>query len=199
MAMPKKPDFNHEKIESAVKSIFEALGIDWTSDKNTSGTPDRVARAMEEVFEGCKYTNEEIAEGNKVLFDAPDDGLVVEKISGPGVNSMCSHHLLPMFDCSVYVGYIPEGKVIGLSKLARIVQLCGHRPTLQEKWGSDVAECVKLATGANSVAVVISSKHGCIQFRGAKSDVVTKTAELTGKFKEDSQLRAEFYNIIKGL
>ena len=191
-------EFDHAKIEQAVKLMFEAIGED-TEREGIKKTPDRIARAFEEIFEGCKYTNKEIAEKNKVLFGAPNDGLVVEKISGPGISSMCEHHLLPMFDCSVYVGYIPEGKVIGLSKLARIVQLCGHRPTLQEKWGSDVAECVKLATGANSVAVVISSKHGCIQFRGAKSDVVTKTAELTGKFKEDSQLRAEFYNIIKGL
>lgn len=190
--------FDHEKIETAVRLIFEAIGED-NSRPGIKGTPDRIARAMEEVFEGCKYTNEEIAMKNQVLFDAPSDGLVVEKISGPGVNSMCEHHLLPMFDCSVYVGYLPKEKVIGLSKLARIVQLCGHRPTLQEKWGSDIAECVQLATGADDVAVIISSKHGCIQFRGAKSDVVTKTAELTGKFKELPSLRAELYNIIKGL
>jgi GTP cyclohydrolase I len=191
-------EFDHVKIEQAVKLMFEAIGEDIERPGITK-TPDRIARAFEEIFEGCKYTNEEIANKNKVLFDAPSDGLVVEKISGPGISSMCEHHLLPMFDCSVYVGYIPKDKVIGLSKLARIVQLCGHRPTLQEKWGSDVAECVKLATGAHSVAVVISSKHGCIQFRGAKNDVVTKTAELTGEFKENSQLRSEFYNIIRGL
>ena len=112
---------------------------------------------------------------------------------------MCEHHLLPMFDAEVYVGYIPRGSVIGLSKLARIVQLTGHRPSLQEKWGADIAECVMLATGARDIAVIISSKHGCIQFRGAKSDVVTKTAELTGRFKEDGNLRNEFYNIIRGL
>lgn len=199
MAMKKKPNFNHKKIEHAIGEIFEAIGIDWKSDKNTSGTPDRIARAMEELFEGCKYTNKEIVAGNKVLFDAPNDGLVVEKISGPGVNSMCSHHLLPMYDVEVFVGYIPQGKVIGLSKLARIVQLTGHRPSLQEKWGADVAECVSLATGAEDVAVVISAKHGCITFRGAKSDVTTKTAELSGRFKQDSNLRNEFYNIIRGL
>lgn len=196
--MKKQKTFDKKKIEQAVKMMFEALGED-PERPGIKGTPDRVARAFEEIFEGCKYTNEEIASKNKVLFDAPSNGLVVEKISGPGISSTCEHHLLPMFDCSVYVGYIPEGKVIGLSKLARIVQLCGHRPTLQEKWGTDVAECVKSATGAKSVAVVIRSKHGCIQFRGAKADVVTKTAELTGAFKVDSQLRSEFYNIIKEL
>lgn len=190
-------NFDHEKIEQAVKLMFEAIGEN-IERPGIKGTPDRIARAFEEIFEGCKYTNEEIAEKNKVLFDAPSDGLVVEKIAGPGINSMCEHHLLPMFDASVYVGYLPKDKVIGLSKLARIVQLCGHRPTLQEKWGSDISECVKLATGADSVAVIIESKHGCIQFRGAKTDVVTKTAELTGRFKEDGQLRAELYNIIKG-
>lgn len=191
-------EFDHEKIEQAVRLMFEAIGEN-NDRAGIKGTPDRIARAFEEIFEGCKYTNIEIAQKNKVLFDAPSDGLVVEKIAGPGINSMCEHHLLPMFDASVYVGYLPKKKVIGLSKLARIVQLCGHRPTLQEKWGADIAECVQLATGAEDIAVIISSKHGCIQFRGAKSDVVTKTSELTGRFKKDSQLRAELYNIIKDL
>lgn len=194
----KKKTFDHAKIEKAVTLMFEAIGED-TQREGIKKTPARIARAFEEMFEGCKYTNKEIAAANKVLFDAPNDGLVVEKISGPGVNSMCEHHLLPMYDATVYVGYLPKAKVIGLSKLARIVQLCGHRPSLQEKWGADVAECVQLATGASDIAVVISAKHGCITFRGAKTDVTTKTAELTGRFKQDSQLRAEFYNIIRGL
>lgn len=197
MGMPKKKKFDHALIEQAVGEMFTAIGIDWRADKNTSGTPDRVARAFEELFEGCKYTNREIALGNKVLFDAPNDGMVVEKISGPGISSMCSHHLLPMFDATVYVAYIPEGKVIGLSKLARIVQLCGHRPSLQEKWGADIAECVQIATGAKDIAVIIKSKHGCIQFRGAKADVVTDTAELMGRFKTESDMRSELYQLIK--
>lgn len=196
--MKKKKVFDSAKIEEAVKMMFEAIGEN-PKRAGIKKTPERVARAFEEIFDGCKYTNKEIAKANRVLFKAPSDGLVVEKISGPGVNSMCEHHLLPMFDAKVYVGYIPRGSVIGLSKLARIVQLTGHRPSLQEKWGVDIAECVMLATGAYDIAVIISSKHGCIQFRGVKSDVVTKTAELTGKFKEDGNLRNEFYNIIRGL
>ena len=126
----KTKKFDSKKIEQAVKLMFEAIGED-TEREGIKKTPSRIARAFEEMFEGCKYTNKEIAAANKVLFDAPNDGLVVEKISGPGVNSMCEHHLLPMYDASVYVGYLPKGKVIGLSKLARIVQLCGHRPSLQ--------------------------------------------------------------------
>ena len=196
MSMPKKPDFDHSKIEQAVKLMFEAIGED-NSRPGIVGTPDRVARAFEEMFEGCKYTNEEIAAGNKVLFDCDSGDLVVEEISGPGIGSVCEHHLLPMFDSRVFVGYLPNGKVIGLSKLARIVQLCGHRPSLQEKWGSDVMECVKLATGSEHVAVVIYSKHGCIQWRGAKADVTTKTAALSGDFRTNATLRAELYNIIK--
>ena len=196
MAMPKKPNFDHKKIEQAVRLMFEAIGED-NNRRGIVGTPDRVARAFEEMFEGCKYTNKEIAEANKVLFDCDSGDLVVEEISGPGISSVCEHHLLPMFDSRVFIGYIPSGKVIGLSKLARIVQLCGRRPSLQEKWGSDVMECVKLATGSDNVAVVIYSKHGCIQWRGAKSDVTTKTAALSGMFKDNFSLRNEFYNIIK--
>lgn len=196
MPMKKKPDFDHSKIEQAVKLMFEAIGED-ISRPGIIGTPDRVARAFEEMFEGCKYTNQEIAEGNKVLFGTESGDLVVEEISGPGIGSVCEHHLLPMFDSRVFVAYIPKGKVIGLSKLARMVQLVGHRPSLQEKWGSDVAECVKIATGSEDVAVVIYSKHGCIQWRGAKSDVTTKTSSLHGEFRLNSDLRAELYSIIK--
>lgn len=196
MGMPKKPDFDHAKIEQAVKLMFEAIGED-VNRAGIVGTPDRVARAFEEMFEGCKYTNDEIAEANKVLFDTESGDLVVEEISGPGIGSVCEHHLLPMFDSRVFVGYLPNGKVIGLSKLARIVQLCGHRPGLQERWGSDVCECVMKATGSKDVAVVIYSKHGCIQWRGAKADVTTKTAALEGEFKKNATLRAELYNLIK--
>lgn len=196
LSIQTEPKFDHSKIEQAVKLMFEAIGED-VNRPGIVGTPDRVARAFEEMFEGCKYTNEEIAEANKVLFDTESGDLVVEEISGPGIGSVCEHHLLPMFDSRVFVGYIPNGKVIGLSKLARIVQLCGHRPGLQERWGSDVAECVMKATGSKDVAVVIFSKHGCIHWRGAKADVTTKTAALEGRFKEDIALRSEFYNLTK--
>lgn len=196
MTLAEKPDFDHEKIKQAVRLMFEAIGEN-PERPGIADTPDRVARAFEEIFEGCKYTNEEIAENNKVLFDNPATGIVVEKITGPGLNGMCEHHLLPMYDMTVYIGYIPKGKVIGLSKLARIAELCAKRPSLQEKIGMDIAECVRLATGAEDVAVVITAKHGCIQFRGAKKDVITKTAELTGKFLSGSKLRAEFYQLIQ--
>lgn len=201
--LPKKPDFDHEKIQTAVEMMFEAIGEqrDETGEFRSGirGTPDRVARAFEEMFEGCKYTNKEIAEANKVLFDNDTKGIVVEKISGPGINSMCEHHLLPMYDTEVFIGYIPHGKVIGLSKLARIVQLTGHRPGLQETWGDSIAECVQIATGSEDVAVVINSKHGCITLRGAKSNLITKTAALHGKFFELPELRAEFYELIKDI
>ena len=201
--LPKKPDFDHAKIEKAVELMFEAIGE--KRDENgefrpgIKGTPDRVARAFEEMFEGCKYTNDEIAEANKVLFDNDTKGIVVERISGPGINSMCEHHLLPMYDADVFVGYIPHGKVIGLSKLARIVQLTGHRPGLQETWGDAIADCVMKATGSEDVAVVITAKHGCITLRGAKSDLTTKTAALHGKFFDLPELRAEFYELIKNI
>ena len=196
MRVPKKPDFNHKLIEEGVRKILKGIGEN-PNREGLKGTPDRVARAMEEMFEGLKYTNKEIAEGNKVLFNCDSNDLVVEEISGPGIGSVCEHHLLPMFDSRVFVGYIPNGKVIGLSKLARIVQLCGHRPSLQEKWGMDVMECVKEATGSEDVAVVIHSKHGCIQWRGAKADVTTRSAALSGSFKTNDALRNELYNVIK--
>ncbi|MCR5289819.1 MAG: GTP cyclohydrolase I [Treponema sp.] len=198
MSLPKKPDFDHDKIRQAVKLLFEAIGED-TNRPGIVETPDRVVSVFEELFEGCKYTNAEIAKYNTVLFDSPSKGIVIEKIEGPGLNGICEHHLLPMFDMTVYVGYIPHGKVIGLSKLSRIAELCAKRPSLQEKIGADIAECVQLATGTKDVAVIITAKHGCIQFRGAKKNVITKTVELRGTFLTDSKCATEFYELVKNL
>lgn len=191
-----KKEFDDEKIKAAVRMMFEAIGED-VGREGIRDTPDRVARAFEEIFEGCKWSNKEIAEKNKVLFENKTKGIVVEKIQGPGLNGMCEHHLLPMFDMTVYIGYIPNGKVVGLSKLARVAELCAKRPSLQEKIGCDIAECLEEMLGVKDIAVVITARHGCIQFRGAKKDVLTKTAELRGGFMDSGELRAEFYQLIR--
>lgn len=186
--------FDREKIIESVRMFLSAIGRD-LNESGLKGTPDRVARMVEEVLEGELYTNKQIAESFSTCFDYGGDGLVTE-LHIP-IFSYCEHHLALMYNMEVSVGYIPKGKVIGLSKIARIADLCSKRLQLQEKIGSDIAECIQRATGAEDVAVVISGEHSCMTARGIKArGAKTKTATLLGKFKEDSSLRNEFYKLI---
>ena len=186
--------FDREKIMESVKMFLSAIGRN-LDEPGLVGTPDRVARMVEEVLEGELYTNEQIAKAFSTCFDYKGDGLVTE-LHIP-VFSYCEHHLALMYNMEVSIGYIPKGKVIGLSKMARITDLCAKRLQLQERIGSDIAECIKMATGADDVAVVITGEHSCMTARGIKArGAKTKTATLLGKFKEDSSLRNEFYKLI---
>ena len=188
------PKFDREKIMESVKMFLFAIGRN-LDEPGLVGTPDRVARMVEEVLEGELYTNKQIAESFSTCFDYKGDGLVTE-LHIP-IFSYCEHHLALMYNMEVSIGYIPKGKVIGLSKMARIADLCAKRLQLQERIGSDIAECIKMATGAADVAVVITGEHSCMTARGIKSrGARTKTATLLGKFKEDSSLRNEFYKLI---
>lgn len=188
------PQFNREKIMESVKMFLSAIGRN-LDEPGLKGTPDRVARMVEEVLEGELYTNKQIAESFSTCFDYKGDDLVTE-LHIP-IFSYCEHHLALMYNMEVSIGYIPKGKVIGLSKMARIADLCAKRLQLQERIGSDIAECIQIATGADDVAVVITGEHSCMTARGIKArGAKTKTATLLGKFKEDSSLRNEFYKLI---
>lgn len=183
------------KIKELTKEFLVALG----DDPNREGlkkTPDRVARMCQEIFEGMTFTNEEIAEKFNTCFEDVETGdLVVE--SNIPIHSFCEHHIMLMYDMSVAIGYIPNGKVIGLSKLARIADMVGKRLQLQERIGSDIADVLERVLGTHDIIVVIEGKHGCMTARGIKArEAVTKTATLRGKFQSDSDLRAEFYSLI---
>lgn len=189
------PYFDREKIMQAVRMIIEALGDDPERD-GLKGTPDRVARAYEEIFEGMRFTNDEIAEMFKVTFECKTTGLVVE--NDIPIFSMCEHHILPMYDMKVSVGYIPNGKVIGLSKLGRIADMVSKRLQLQERIGEDIAYILQKALDTEDVIVVIEGKHSCMTMRGIKDrEAFTKTATLKGRFETNSALRQEFYSLIK--
>lgn len=183
------------KIKELTKEFLEALG----DDPNREGlkkTPDRVARMCSEIFEGMLYSNQEIAEMYDTCFEDVKTGdLVVE--SNIPIHSFCEHHIMLMYDMSVAIGYIPNGKVIGLSKLARISDMVSKRLQLQERIGSDIADILSMILGTNDIIVVIQGKHGCMTARGIKSrEAVTKTATLRGRFESDSDLRSEFYALI---
>lgn len=191
-----QPKFDREKIMKAVTMIIEAIGDDPTRE-GLIGTPDRVARMYEEIYEGMAYSNDQIAEMFSTCFETSEDNDSLVTITDIPVFSSCEHHLALMYDMSVSIGYIPtKGRVIGLSKAARIAEMCAHRLQLQEKLGEDIAEVIKKVTGSEDVIVVIKGKHSCMTSRGVKSPAVTKTATIHGRFRTVSDLRKEFYSLL---
>lgn len=190
--------FNRKKIEGLIRKLL----IELHDDPDRPGlieTPKRVAKMYEEIFEGQLYTNEEIAQMFNKCFDTEtvnSKSLVVEK--DILAFSMCEHHIAVMYDMKISIGYIPKGKVIGLSKLNRIARMCCKRLQLQEKIGEDIADVLKRIIETDDVAVYIESKHSCVSMRGIKdSQAVTRSSCLHGAFKNDSMLRAEFLTMIK--
>lgn len=178
-------------IEEHIRGILVALGDD-PEREGLKDTPVRVARMYEEVFEGMQYTNEEIATMFDKTFEedmntSTKDLVVVRDID---IFSYCEHHIALMYDMKVTVAYIPEGKVIGLSKIARIADMVGKRLQLQERIGSDIAEIMEMVTGSKDVAVLIEGCHSCMTARGIKkTNSKTITTTFRGKFEEDTSLQ----------
>ncbi len=191
-----KKEFNHEKIKAAIRTIIEELG----DDPNREGlreTPDRVARMYDEVFEGMRYTNDEIAQMfDKCFEDVRTNDLVIVK--DIEVFSFCEHHLALMYNMKCHIGYIPNQKVIGLSKIARICDMVAKRLQLQERICSDIAEILQKVCETEDVIVVVEGEHSCMTARGIKSrGAKTRTSAIRGLFDTDHELRNEFYNLIK--
>lgn len=189
-------NIDKNKIEELTREFLVALGDD-PYREGLKNTPNRVARMCDELFEGMTYTNEEIADKFDTCFEDLKTGdLVVE--SNIPIHSFCEHHLMLMYDMTVAIGYIPNGRVIGLSKLARIADMVSKRLQLQEKIGTDIAEILSTILRTEDIIVVIQGKHGCMTARGIKSrEAITRTATLRGRFESDSDLRSEFYSLIK--
>ena len=179
-------------IEEHIKGILVALGDD-PDREGLKDTPKRVAKMYEEVFAGMNYTNHEIAEMfDKTFedgFDGADFGQVVV-MKDIDIFSYCEHHIALMYDMKATVAYIPNGKVIGLSKIARICDMAARRLQLQERIGKDIADIISEITGSEDVAVCIEGYHSCVSARGIKKENArTFTAELRGRFKTDAALQ----------
>ena len=188
-------DIDTERIKAAVRELIIALNDD-PDRPGLVETPDRVARMFEEVYEGMRYTNEEIAQMfDKTFEEIVTDDMVI--ISDIPVFSHYEHHLALMYDMKVHVAYLPKGRVIGLSKVGRIADMVAKRLQLQERIGQDVADILEMVLQTEDVAVIIEGKHACMTSRGVKKDSVTKTSTLRGKFRENAMLRAEMLNLIK--
>ena len=184
-----------EAIKEHIRGILVALG-DNPDREGLKETPDRVARMYEEVFEGMNYTNHEIAQ----MFDKTfEDDLEVKKhrdmviVKDIDIFSYCEHHMALMYDMKVSVAYLPDGKVLGLSKIARICDMVGKRLQLQERIGSDIAEIIMEVANCKDVAVYIEGCHSCMSARGIKkNNAKTVTTTLRGKFETDDTLKWHF-------
>lgn len=190
-----KKEFDYEAIKGHIRGILEALGED-PDREGLRETPDRVARMYGEVFEGLRYSNAEIAEMFNKSFedgfsDRSDDIVLVKDID---VFSYCEHHMALMYDMKVSVAYIPNGKVLGLSKIARIADMAAKRLQLQERLGADIAEIITLASGSEDVAVIIEANHSCMTARGIKKpSAKTVSTTLRGRFETDNALQNRLF------
>lgn len=184
-------EIDTEAVAYHIRGLLEALGDD-PDREGLKETPQRVARMYEEVFEGMRYNNEEIAQMFDKTFSEDEEGgtdrygdmVVVKDID---IFSYCEHHLALMYDMKVTVAYVPNGKVIGLSKIARIADMVAKRLQLQERIGTDIADIITQVTGSEDVAVYIEGCHSCMTARGIrKTNTKTYTQTLRGRFQNES-------------
>lgn len=184
---------DREKIERAVRDILEAIGED-PDREGLKETPNRVARMYEEVFSGL---TEDAHDHLKLFNESGNDEMVI--VRDIPLYSMCEHHLLP-FVGKAHIAYIPaEGRIIGLSKLARIVNVYAKRPQVQERLTTQIADFLYDELGAKSVAVIIEAEHLCMTMRGVKSaGAVTHTSALRGTARSDARTRSEVMSLLTG-
>ncbi|MCR5786952.1 MAG: GTP cyclohydrolase I [Acholeplasmatales bacterium] len=170
-----------DRLEHAFKEILEALGDD-VNREGLIDTPRRAAEMYLEQFEGMNYTNDEIAEMFNKSFDEDylTDSKNVVVVKDIDIFSHCEHHLALMYDMTVDIAYVPSGKVIGLSKLARIADMCAKRLQLQERIGNDIMYCVQKITGSKDICVRIEGCHSCVTARGIKKRSKTVTVSSIG-------------------
>ncbi len=179
------------KLEKSVENILELLG----EDINREGllkTPKRVAKSLQFLTSGYQEDPKEIL--NQALFSSSNDEMVV--VRDIELYSMCEHHILPIIG-RVHVAYIPDGKVVGLSKIPRVVNIFARRLQIQEQMTEQIADAIKDIISPKGVAVVIHARHMCMEMRGVqKINSTTVSSALRGLFKSDTRTRSEFYNII---
>ena len=185
---------DEKAIEEHIRGILVALGDD-PEREGLKDTPKRVAKMCSEVFAGMNYTNHEIAEMFNKTFEDGADAVVAENpgrvvvVKDIDIFSYCEHHMALMYDMKGSVAYIPRGRVIGLSKIARVCDMVGKRLQLQERIGEDIADIITEITGSEDVAVTIVGCHSCMSARGIrKEQAKTFTTELRGQFRENPNL-----------
>jgi len=178
-------------VEKAFADIIKKIGEDPTRD-GLLDTPARAAKAFEFLTEGYRRNVKDVV--NDALFDSDCNEMVV--VSDIELYSLCEHHLLP-FIGKCHVAYIPSGKVLGLSKVARIVDLYARRLQIQEGLTTQIAKTIMEVTGSEGVGVIIEARHMCMMMRGVeKQNSVMRTSAMLGVFKENNATRTEFLALI---
>ena len=184
---------NPQDLEKHYLALIEAIG----EDPNREGlqrTPHRCAKAWHELTCGYDKNLNEIV--NDAIFETKMNEMVIVK--DIELYSLCEHHMLPFFG-KCHVAYIPDGKVLGLSKIARIVDMYARRLQIQEQLTKEIAHAIKEVTGAKGVGVIIEAQHMCMTMRGVgKQNSVMSTSVLLGIIKESDKTRAEFLTLAKG-
>jgi GTP cyclohydrolase IA len=181
-----------DRIADAYRELLQGIGED-TDREGLRRTPDRAARALEFLTQGYRQDLDEIING-AVFESGASEIILVKDIE---LYSLCEHHLLP-FIGRAHVAYLPNGKVIGLSKVARIVDVFARRLQIQENLTTQIAESLMRCLEPSGVAVVVEAKHLCMMMRGVeKQNSIMKTSCLLGTFKEDARTRSEFLSLLK--
>lgn len=182
---------NRERVEHLIKELLIEIGEDPERD-GLKKTPHRVAKAYEFLTRGYHQNAKDIING--AIFESHSDNMVICK--NIEVYSLCEHHMLPFFG-QCHVGYIGTGKVLGVSKLARIVDFYGRRLQIQENMTAQIAREVMDAVDAEGVGVVMECKHLCMMMRGVeKQNSVMMTSSLLGSFRDELSTRQEFLNLV---
>lgn len=177
---------NHSQIEQGVRLILKGLNCD-TRDPNFAETPERVARAYHELFNGNGEDNE-----YATFAETYADFILLRRHV---LWSLCPHHLLPVrFLCSI--AYIPNGKVLGLSKLARVLSDCNNGPVLQEAFTREAVSRLENIVHCQGAACYVEGTHGCMQIRGVKSGGDVTTSSFSGTFRSDLVLQQRFFQLI---
>jgi GTP cyclohydrolase I len=189
---------DYQSLTEHIKGIIKALGDD-PEREGLKETPERAARMLLEAFEGINYSNAEIAAMFDKTFEdafscgANDDIIEVRDIEA---FSYCEHHMALMYDMKISVAYIPNGRILGLSKIARIADMAARRLQLQERLCSDIAEIMAIASGSEDVAVFAEARHSCMTARGInKTAAKTYSSALRGRFKTDPNLYVRLKNM----
>ncbi len=183
--------FEVDKAAGLYKELIKQVGEDAERD-GLLDTPKRAAKALQFLTRGYHQSLDEVV--NNAIFETTNDQMVI--VRGIEVYSMCEHHLLP-FIGTCHVGYLPSEKVIGLSKIARIVDMFARRLQIQEQMTQEIAEAIQEVTGARGVGVLVEAKHLCMMMRGVeKQNSSMKTSVMLGSFRSDVKTRAEFLNLI---
>ena len=189
-----KPGESYDtELESLVRRMLLRLNED-PAREGLERTPQRVAKAMHFLTSGYRMTVEEAVK-DALFEDACDEMIIVKEVE---FYSLCEHHMLPFYG-HAHVGYLPNGKVIGLSKIARVIDVFARRLQVQERLTGQIADALMRVLDAKGVAVVLEASHFCMVMRGVqKQSSMTITSAMLGKFRQDTRTRAEFMGLIRG-